>query len=226
MSLLNLRRLAAVQRYGDEWNSSQRGEEPLRRADRNFADLLQEVRVVLTGAQLLFGFLLTLAVSDRFRSIDPAMKALYVGVLVTAALTIGLLVAPVCYHRRVFQCGRKQELVRVSHRLVTAGLITMWLTVLGAVVLVLSLILHTTMALLVTGLLGLFLAGLWWLLPSCGGGPDERLAMGKVRKIRYSAGGGIRGNGTLAGNDRPLASRHAFGTRKYSDCEETRNDNH
>lgn len=74
---------------GDEWNSSQRGEEPLRRADRNFADLLQEVRVVLTGVQLLFGFLLTLAVSDRFRSIDPAMKALYVGVLVTAALTIG-----------------------------------------------------------------------------------------------------------------------------------------
>ncbi|HEX2262522.1 MAG TPA: DUF6328 family protein [Pseudonocardiaceae bacterium] len=179
MSLLNSRRLTAMQRYGDEWNSSQRGEEPLRRADRNFADLLQEVRVVLTGVQLLFGFLLTLAVSDRFRSIDPAMKALYVGVLVTAALTIGLFVAPVCYHRRVFQCGRKQELVRVSHRLVTAGLITMWLTVLGAVVLVLSLILHTTMALLVTGLLGVFLAGLWWLLPSCGGGPGERLAAGK-----------------------------------------------
>jgi hypothetical protein len=54
----------------------------------------------------------------------------------------------------------------------------MWLTVLGAVVLVLSLILHTTMALLVTGLLGVFLAGLWWLLPSCGGGRDERLAAG------------------------------------------------
>ena len=179
MSLLNSRCLTVVQRYDDEWNSSQRGEEPLRRADRNFADLLQEVRVVLTGVQLLFGFLLTLAVSDRFRSIDPAMKILYVGVLVTAALTIGLLVAPVCYHRRVFQCGRKQELVRVSHRLVTAGLITMWLTVLGAVVLVLSLVLHTAMALLLTGLLGVFLAGLWWLLPSCGGGRDERLAAGK-----------------------------------------------
>lgn len=173
MPLLNSRRLTAVQRYDDEWNSAQRGEEPLRRADRNFADLLQEVRVMLTGVQLLFGFLLALAVSERFRTIDPVMRILYVGVLMTAALTVGLLVAPVCYHRRVFQCGRKQELVRASHRLVTAGLVTMWLTVLGAVVLVLSLILHTAMALLLTGLLGAVLAGLWWLLPSCGDGPDQ-----------------------------------------------------
>jgi hypothetical protein len=174
MSLLNSRRLTAVRRYDDEWNSSQRGEEPLRRADRNFADLLQEVRVVLTGVQLLFGFLLALAVSDRFRAIDPAMKTLYVGVLLTAALTIGLLVAPVCYHRRVFQCGRKQELVRASHQLVTAGLATMWLTVLGALILVLSLVLHIAMALLLAGLLGAVMAGLWWLLPSCGGGPDKK----------------------------------------------------
>jgi hypothetical protein len=163
-----------VQRYDDKWNSSQRGEGPLRRADRNFADLLQEVRVVLTGVQLLFGFLLALAVSDRFRSIDPAMKTLYVAVLLTAALTIGLLVAPVCYHRRVFQCGRKQELVRASHRLVTAGLITMWLTVLGAVTLVLCLVLHTAMALLFGTLLGAVLAGLWWLLPSCASSPIKK----------------------------------------------------
>jgi hypothetical protein len=174
MSILNSRYRPVVQRYDDKWNSSQRGEGPLRRADRNFADLLQEVRVVLTGVQLLFGFLLALAVSDRFRSIDPAMKTLYVAVLLTAALTIGLLVAPVCYHRRVFQCGRKQELVRASHRLVTAGLITMWLTVLGAVTLVLCLVLHTAMALLFGTLLGAVLAGLWWLLPSCASSPIKK----------------------------------------------------
>ncbi len=46
------------------------------------------------------------------------------------------------------------------------------------------------------------------------------------RKILYSAGGVIRRNGTLTGNDRPLPSRHAFGTGKHSDCEETDNDNH
>jgi hypothetical protein len=178
VSLLNSRRLTAVQRYDDEWNSVQRGEEPLRRADRNFADLLQEVRVMLTGVQLLFGFLLTLAVSDRFRTIDPAIKILYVGVLMTAALTIGLLVAPVCYHRRVFQRGRKQELVRASHRLVTAGLATMWLTVLGAVVLVLSLILHKVIVLLLAVVLGAVLAGLWWLLPSCGGSLDKETHSG------------------------------------------------
>jgi hypothetical protein len=49
----------------------------------------------------------------------------------------------------------------------------MWLTVLGAVVLVLSLVLHTAMALLLAGLVGAILAALWWLLPSCGGDPAK-----------------------------------------------------
>lgn len=147
MVMPNSRGLAVMQRYDDEWNSAQRGEGPLRRADRNFADLLQEVRVLLTGVQLLVGFLLTLAASDRFHSIDPAMRVLYVVVLLTAAFTIGLLVTPVCYHRRVFQCGRKQELVWASHCAVRTALITLWLTVLGAVVLVLSLVLHIALAL-------------------------------------------------------------------------------
>ena len=51
------------------------------------------------------------------------------------------------------------------------GLIMMWLTVLGAVILVLSLVLHTAVARLLAGLIGAILAGLWWLLPSCGGDP-------------------------------------------------------
>ena len=33
---------------------------PMQRLDRNWADLLQELRVVQTGVQLLTGFLLTL----------------------------------------------------------------------------------------------------------------------------------------------------------------------
>ena len=53
-------------RCDDIWNAGERGEAPLKRADRNFADLLQELRVAQTGVQILFAFLLGLAFTDQF----------------------------------------------------------------------------------------------------------------------------------------------------------------
>ena len=60
----------AGQKRDDTWNSRQRSEAPLQRADRNFAELLQELRVLFTGVQILLGFLLTLAFSPGFSGLD------------------------------------------------------------------------------------------------------------------------------------------------------------
>ncbi|MBA3367876.1 MAG: hypothetical protein H0T99_04285 [Geodermatophilaceae bacterium] len=46
------------------------GESSAERADRNFGDLLQELRVTQTGVQLLFAFLLTLVFQQRFTELD------------------------------------------------------------------------------------------------------------------------------------------------------------
>ena len=54
-------------RRDDSWNTHHRSEAPLKRADRNFAELLQELRVLFTGVQILLGFLLTLAFSPGSR---------------------------------------------------------------------------------------------------------------------------------------------------------------
>jgi Family of unknown function (DUF6328) len=145
----------------DAWNTEHRAEAPLQRADRNFAELLQELRVAQTGVQILFAFLLTLSFTDRFAGIDPFQRGVYVFTLVASAMTAALLIAPVAVHRLLFQRGRKRELVRVGHRLALCGLLSLVATMLAGMLLVLDVVVGRVAAVSVTaGLAGVFVA-LW-----------------------------------------------------------------
>jgi hypothetical protein len=92
------------------------------RADRNWNELLQELRVSQTGVQLLAGFLVTLPFQERFEDLDAFQRAWYVGLLALALSTVGVMLSPVAIHRRVFQDGAKPELVRAGHRLTMVAL--------------------------------------------------------------------------------------------------------
>src|SRR6266536_2225411 len=78
-----------------DWNRRERQESELQRLDRNFNELLQELRVAQTGVQILFAFLLTLAFTQRFGEVTGFQGGLYYGTLVAAALATSLLIAPV-----------------------------------------------------------------------------------------------------------------------------------
>src|SRR5947208_8469019 len=80
-----------------------RHETEAERLDRNLGELLQELRVAGLGVQVLFGFLLAMPFSNRFDSLDPEQRRLYLAVLLFAALATALLTAPVAYHRIVFR---------------------------------------------------------------------------------------------------------------------------
>jgi hypothetical protein len=82
-----------------EWDADQRGETPLERLDRNWADLLQELRVVQTGVQLLTGFLLTLPFQARFAQLHQFEENLYLSTVGLAIASTGFLIAPVLIHR-------------------------------------------------------------------------------------------------------------------------------
>ena len=146
---------------GDAWNSEHRAETPLQRADRNFAELLQELRVGQTGAQILFGFLLTLSLADRFTTDDLFQRGLYVFALVAAAVTVALFVAPAAVHRLLFQRGRKRELVRVAHRIALVGLASLAVTVLAGMLLVLDVVVGRIAALSVIAALAVVFVALW-----------------------------------------------------------------
>jgi hypothetical protein len=150
----------------DGWNQAERSESPLRRADRNFVELLQELRVVLTGVQILFGFLLTASFTERFTELDPVQRGLFVTTLLAAALSSVLLVAPVAAHRRVFRKGLKPELVRWAHRLTQVGLVALALTLVSGLVLVLDLAVGRIGALAGGTGLAAVVVGLWVVSPA------------------------------------------------------------
>lgn len=84
-----------------------RKETPAERADRNFNDLLQELRVTQTGVQVLFSLLLTVPFTARFETVTDFQKDVYFLALLLAATTVVLLVAPVSVHRILFHTGEK-----------------------------------------------------------------------------------------------------------------------
>jgi hypothetical protein len=154
-----------------------RDEGPLRRADRNMLELLQELRVAQTGVQILFAFLLTLSFTDRFGRIDEVQRWTYVATLLLSVLTAGLLVAPAAAHRVTFRHGLKPETVVLGQRLFVAGLGALALTMSGAVLLVLDVSVGRGFAIPVAVVVGLVLVGLWFVLPLPllwgDGGPTE-----------------------------------------------------
>lgn len=148
----------------DGSNSGRRGEGSLRRADRNFAELLQELRVAQTGVQILFAFLLGLAFAPR-AELGEFERGVYVATLVLSAVTIALMIAPVAAHRLRFQHGLKIELVRVVHRCALAGLAALLLTMTGSLLLVLDVVLGRGIAVPVTGAVAGCFVGLWFVVP-------------------------------------------------------------
>ena len=146
-------------------SDDERDETDAERLDRNYAELLQELRVAQAGVQILFAFLLTIAFQQRFATLSSLMRGLYVGTLLCAAIATALFIAPTAVHRMVFRRNLKQELVSWTGRFAAFGLLFLALTVLGAVLLVVNVVSGPVAAWILTvALAGLF-GWLWYLLP-------------------------------------------------------------
>jgi O-antigen/teichoic acid export membrane protein len=150
------------------------GESEAQRDDRNFIELLNELRVVGIGVQVLFGFLLGLPFTNRFSRLDPAQRGVYLATVTLAALSTALLVAPVAYHRLLFRRHEKESVVRTTSMLAIAGLATVGLAVSGAVVLVVTFVAPGAPAIVITGLVVCAFAALWFALPLSRRDRDDR----------------------------------------------------
>jgi hypothetical protein len=128
-----------------------RNETPLERADRNFAELLQELRVLQTGVQILFAFLLTLAFTPRFPSLDTVQRSIYVVTLLLAVSAAMLLIAPAAVHRVLFGRGVKRLIVEVSSRLAGCGMSLLALAFTGSVLLIADVVVGRAAGLAVAG---------------------------------------------------------------------------
>ncbi|MFR9676446.1 DUF6328 family protein [Streptomyces sp. TR06-5] len=142
-----------------------RNETAVERADRNFLELLQELRVIQTGVQILFAFLLTLAFTARFPELDAFQRATYIATLLLSALAAVLFTAPAALHRTLFRRGAKRLIVDVSSRFAALGLAVLALALAGALLLVVDVVLGRAFGLGVAGAaLGVCLLA-WAVLP-------------------------------------------------------------
>ncbi|MER6996014.1 DUF6328 family protein [Streptomyces sp. NPDC000410] len=149
----------------DDKARSERDETPAERADRNFAELLQELRVIQTGVQILFAFLLTLAFTAGFPSLDSFQRGTYVTTLMLAMLSAALFMAPAALHRGLFRRGAKKEIVSVSSRLAAIGMGVLALALTGSVLLVVDVVHGTPEGIIAAAATLLTCTGLWAVLP-------------------------------------------------------------
>ncbi|MFW6693027.1 DUF6328 family protein [Streptomyces sp. MAR4 CNX-425] len=142
-----------------------RRETALERADRNFLELLQELRVTQTGVQILFAFLLTLAFTQRFTELDSLQRGTYVATLLLSVAAAVLLTAPAAVHRGLFRRRAKRRIVDVSSRLAAAGLGVLAFALSGAVMLVVDVVLGRAPGVAAGASVLVFITGLWAVLP-------------------------------------------------------------
>jgi hypothetical protein len=142
-----------------------RDESEAERLDRNFNELLQELRVAQTGVQILFAFLLSIAFQQNFSKLSAAQRGLYIGTLVSAALAAVLIIAPVAAHRLLFRQHRKDAIVEFTAHLAGIGLVFLAIAVVAAVFLVASYVAGVAVAVGVDALVAIVVASTWAVLP-------------------------------------------------------------
>jgi len=143
-----------------------RHESPAERADRNWSEVLQELRVLQTGTQILTGFLLALAFQPAFADLTDVQRVAYLGLVVLAALSSIVALAPVALHRAVFQHGVKPEVVRYGHIALVTALITVAVLIVGVVAFVFDVVVGGSTFWWSILLLAAIIVTLWLVVPA------------------------------------------------------------
>ena len=149
----------------EEIRETDRDESPAERVDRNFNELLGELRIALPGVQVLFAFLLTVPFQQRFQSATSFEKNVYFVTLCSTAVASMLLIAPSAYHRVEFRLQDKAHIVQVANRFAVAGFLFLGVGMTGAILLVTNYLFSTTASIVVTACAAALFLTLWYLLP-------------------------------------------------------------
>jgi hypothetical protein len=142
-----------------------RDETEAERLDRNFTELLNELRVALPGVQVLFAFLLGVPFTQRFAELAPYQEDIYYGTLLCATAASAFLIAPSAYHRIEFRASDKKHIVFLSNRFAIIGLAFLALAMSGVVLLVTDFLFSALATAVATASTTLVFLVLWYVMP-------------------------------------------------------------
>jgi hypothetical protein len=145
--------------------SSQGREDEKERVDRELIELLNELRVVLPGVQVLFAFLLTVPFSNGYSRMTDLQRNMYFVTFIATALATILLIAPSTYHRLLFRRGDKERMLYTSNRLTITGTVFLAVAMATAVFVITDVLFGAPVAALTAAVAAVTLAGFWYVLP-------------------------------------------------------------
>jgi hypothetical protein len=140
-------------------------EDPQERTARELIELLQELRIVIPGVQVLFAFLLTVPFSQGFTKLDALQRGVFFATLLCTAAATALLIAPSSHHRLLFRQGVREQRVQMGNLLAILGLAFLVPAMVGVLFVFTDLIFGSAAAIIVTVIVTLFFVLLWFVLP-------------------------------------------------------------
>lgn len=142
-----------------------RPETPLQRLDRNLEEMTGELRVVVTGVQVLFAFLLIVPFDSGFVGVGPFERGVYFATLLCSALAAVCTLAPAAYHRLLFRTDDKRHVVFLANNVSIAGLAFLALAMCGSLLLVTTKLFGATAGAITAVLVAIPFGGLWFAAP-------------------------------------------------------------
>lgn len=143
-----------------------RDETPAERFDRNWSEVLQELRVLQTGTQILTGFLLALAFQPAFADLDEGKRIFYLVLVVLAALSSIIALAPVSVHRMLFRRHAKGTVVEYGHIALITALATVSVLLVGVVAFVFDVVVSVPASVTAAAVLAVVILVAWLVVPA------------------------------------------------------------
>lgn len=168
----------AQKRVGEEQD-----EEGLKqRLEREHGELLEELRALIPGAEVLFGFLLAIRFTRQFGDLTDAQRYVYYVTLLSTAAALVFFLAPSAYHRIRFRAGDKEYMVSKGNREAIAGSAAISVAFTGVIYLVTDLVFGTGEAIVVAAAFFALIAWRWWALALYRAWLDRREGASAPRK--------------------------------------------
>jgi hypothetical protein len=135
------------------------------RVNRELTELLNELRVALPGVQVLFAFLLAVPFANGWSKVTQSQKNIFFATLVATAISTACFIVPTAYHRLNFRKREKERILLLSNKFAIAGILFLALSMIGVLMLITDVIYSRTAALVTGALAFVMFGGLWLVLP-------------------------------------------------------------
>ncbi len=131
----------------------------------SLAELLQELRILLQGTQLLAGFLVVLPFSEGFARIESGEKTVYLVTFLCTLTSLILFSTPALHHRLQRPLVNRIQFKNFASRMMLIGAIPLSLAIVLAAQLAISEVVGEIAATMVALGVAALVVAAWWVAP-------------------------------------------------------------